>query len=361
MANACGPTSDGRRPSRSPWVTGHVESAVGQVPQVDTTLRFADRLGAWKARWAIGRMRYSVPPGLYAVGRPGRESPVLVTANYKMTFDRVRSQLAAVDAWLLVLDTHGINVWCAAGKGTFGTDELVRRVAATRLQQLVAHRRLILPQLAAPGVAAHEVLRRCGFRVIYGPVRAEDIPRFLEADMQATPDMRRVRFPLRDRLAVAPVELVMAMKYILLMAICFFLLSGLGADGYSWQRAIAIGLPCAAVAAAVSFGSILLTPVLLPWLPGRMFAVKGFWLGVAMLGIVGVWSNVRQMPVRSWVAVASWCVLIPTLASFMAMNYTGSTPYTSLSGVRVEVRRAVPVQVIGAVIGVALWLTGRFV
>ncbi|NQT35887.1 MAG: acetyl-CoA synthase subunit gamma, partial [Planctomycetes bacterium] len=61
----------------------------GDVPQVETTLTFADQLGRWKARWGIGRMRYRVAPGLYRVGSPTADSPVLVTANYKMSFDRL--------------------------------------------------------------------------------------------------------------------------------------------------------------------------------------------------------------------------------------------------------------------------------
>jgi CO dehydrogenase/acetyl-CoA synthase gamma subunit (corrinoid Fe-S protein) len=70
-----------------------------------------------------------------------------------------------------VLDTQGINVWCAAGKGTFGTDELVHRIEATQLHDVVRHRVLILPQLGAPGVAAHDVKKRSGFTIEYGPVR----------------------------------------------------------------------------------------------------------------------------------------------------------------------------------------------
>jgi CO dehydrogenase/acetyl-CoA synthase gamma subunit (corrinoid Fe-S protein) len=92
------------------------------VPQVGTKLTRADRLGTWKARWDIGRMDYLVPPGLYAVGNPTPADPVLVTANYKMSYDIVRSVLEGRNVWLLVLETYGINVWCAAGKGTFGTE-----------------------------------------------------------------------------------------------------------------------------------------------------------------------------------------------------------------------------------------------
>src|SRR3990170_3965571 len=99
-------------------------------------------------------------PGLYGLGNPTPDSPAFITANYTLSFDALRSALAGRDGYILVLDTEGINVWCAAGKGTFGTDELVGRVESTGLGVVVRHRRLILPQLGAPGVAAHEVARR---------------------------------------------------------------------------------------------------------------------------------------------------------------------------------------------------------
>ena len=140
-----------------------------------------DRLGTVKVRWGVGRMRYAVAPGLYAVGRPGANAPVLVTANYKLTFDVLRRAIAGLDAWILALDTKGVNVWCAAGKGTFGTAELAHRVEASRLDSVVRHRRLVVPQLGAPSVAAHEVTRRVGFDVVWGPVMAENLPSFLAA------------------------------------------------------------------------------------------------------------------------------------------------------------------------------------
>ena len=129
------------------------------VPRVSTNLSIGDRFGGWRVRWGIGRKHYRVDPGLYRVGRPGQDSPVLVTANYKLSFDSLRSELRGIDAWLLVLDTQGVNVWCAAGKGSFGTDELIRQIQAVGLSEVVTHRRLIVPQLGATGVAAHEVHR----------------------------------------------------------------------------------------------------------------------------------------------------------------------------------------------------------
>lgn len=343
-----------------PWTVGSVSTPVGDLPKVSTSLRLWDHLGTWKARWGIGRMSYSIAPGLYAAGTPTDESPVLVTANYKMSFDRLRMELAGVDAWILVLDTKGVNVWCAAGKGTFGTDEIVRQVAETSLAEVVSHRRLIVPQLGAPGVAAHEVKQRCGFRVVYGPVRAADLPAFLDAGMKATPGMRRVRFPVGERLAVAPVELMLAGKAMLLVAVCFVLLAGLGTDVFDWTRVATVGLWSAVLFLATCVGSIVLAPALLPWLPGRTFAAKGAWLGLAfLLGATGyVWSQPEV--IVSWLAVAAWCLMIPAAASFLAMNYTGASTYTSLSGVRVEVRVAAPIQATCAIVGAVLWLVGRF-
>jgi acetyl-CoA decarbonylase/synthase complex subunit gamma len=268
--------------------------------------------------------------------------------------------LTSIDAWILVLDTKGINVWCAAGKGTFGTDEIIHRVAATKLAAVVSHRRLIVPQLGAPGVAAYEVKRGSGFRVVYGPVRAEDLPAFLAAGMNATPEMRRVRFPVGDRLAVAPVELMLAGKSMLLIAACFFLLSGLGRDGYSWTRVTTVGFCSAALFLAACLGSIVLAPLLLPWLPGRAFALKGACLGFAFALGAGLYAANHPERLDSWFSAAAWCLLIPAAASFLTMNFTGASTFTSLSGVRLEVRVAAPIQAACAVLGAALWLVGRF-
>jgi hypothetical protein len=109
------------------------------------------------ARIGVNHMGHRVTPGLYSIGRPGPESPVFVTANYTLSFDSLRSALKGIDGYILVLDTQGVNVWCAAGEGTFGTDELVNRIAATKLENVVEHRKLTLPQLGASGVNAFEV------------------------------------------------------------------------------------------------------------------------------------------------------------------------------------------------------------
>ena len=347
-----------------PWVVGSVATAAGQVARVGTILQSADRRGAWKMRWGMGRMSYRVEPGLYAVGQPGPQSPVLVSANYKLSFDRLRCELGGLNVWILVIDTNGINVWCAAGKGTFGTEEIVRRIESSRLSEVVGHHTLIVPQLGAPGVAAHEVRKASGFRVVYGPVRAADITAFLAADMQATPEMRRVQFSLRDRLAVVPVDMVQAAKYAFAIAAALLVLAGLGTDGYSADRLVSIGIPSAVCFLLAFIAGTALTPALLPLLPGRALAAKGAWTGLALLVVAAAWSWTTTGPLNNWmngwVVTLAWALLIPTTSSYMAMTYTGSTTYTSLSGVRREMRWAVPIQVIAFTVGMALWIAGRF-
>ncbi len=93
----------------------------GNIPEISDELTAADQWGTVKVRWGVGRMNYKVDPGLYALADPNDKSPVLVTANYKLTFDKLRSALIRRSVWILVLDTDGVNVWCAAGKGTFST------------------------------------------------------------------------------------------------------------------------------------------------------------------------------------------------------------------------------------------------
>lgn len=339
-----------------PFVVGWLDTPAGRVPRVDTSLSRDDVLGAWKVRWGVGRYAYRVAPGLYAVGAPGAESPVLVTANYKLSFDSLRRELRGLDAWLLVLDTRGINVWCAAGKGTFGTAEVVRRVEAAELGRVVSHRRLILPQLGAPGVAAHEVQKACGFSVVYGPVRAADLPAFLRDGLAATPEMRRVTFGLGERLALVPVEFTNLAKPSLWIMPLLLVLGALGPGWFSLRGLVERGGGAVLAYAGAALAGAAVTPLLLPWLPGRAFSYKGAVVGAAaaFVGIVAFW------PHMGW---ADRLALLPAVAvgsSYIAMLFTGSTPFTSPSGVELEMRRSLPYQVLGLGFAAVVWVGSRF-
>ncbi|MBI5249879.1 MAG: acetyl-CoA synthase subunit gamma, partial [Desulfomonile tiedjei] len=246
-----------------------MNSPVGRIPRVSSELTFADRLGSFKARWKIGRMTYFIDPGLYALGAPDANSQVLVTANYKMSFDWLRSVLPGMNAWILALNTDGINVWCAAGKGTFGTEELVNRIESSGLGSVVSHRQLILPQLGAPGVAAHQVKRLSGFKVIYGPIRAEDIPAFVASGFKATPEMRRKTFGAWERTVLIPVELVSALEVAVFVIPAFFFFGGLGGPFDYWSNVLNFGVFAAIALLCALVAGTILAPIFLPWLPGR--------------------------------------------------------------------------------------------
>ncbi len=332
------------------WIEGRLESAAGPVPLVSTRLNWRDRLGSFFVRLGIKRMHYAVRPGLYAVGNPTPGSPVFASANYKLSFDRLRKELDGVDAWVLVLDTKGINVWCAAGKGTFGTEEILNRLEASGLRSVVSQRTLILPQLGAPGVAAHEVTKRSGFKVVYGPVRASDIKLFLRSGLKASEEMRTVRFNFADRLILTPLELVMTLKVVAAVVLIFLILDLLGLNILSWKTlypylgAVVVG--CVAV------------PALLPWIPGPAFAWKGWLLGLAWALFVNIeqgliFSSSPGWP-QAWPRAVSYFLLLPAISAFLAMNFTGSSTYTSLSGVVREMKTAVPAIVVSAGLGLGL-------
>ena len=305
-----------------------------------STLNFADRFDHFLARWGINRMGHLVKPGLYRLGYPTPDSPVFVSANYTLSFDALRSALSGVDAYILVLDTRGINVWCAAGKGTFGTDELVNRISCTGLASVVRHRTLIVPQLGAPGIPAHQVLRRSGFQVEYGPVRARDLPEYLKT-RRAPPEMRQVRFPFVDRIVLAPVELVHAALPTIIAATLLYIFAG--------------PVPSLAAVTAVLAGTVLF-PALLPFLPTRDFSTKGLILGLLVALPFAAYGagQFTGFPFANIVAGIVPLLLIPAVVAYLGLNFTGCTPYTSRTGVRNEIFRYVRVLAAMAVCGILL-------
>jgi len=359
----CGPkpppaSSSYERPGyrRLPFVAGFIDTAAGPVPRVATALAPADLIGAAAVRCGIGRNRGTIAPGLYAVGAAAADSPVLVTANYKFTFDTLRRELTGVDAWVLVLDTRGVNVWCAAGKKLFSHDELALRVQRTGLARVVRHRRLILPQLAATGVSARQVKKKCGFEVVWGPVRARDIHNFLRNGMKAEQAMRRVSFTFGERLVLVPVELSILLKPTAVILAALFLMSGIGGGIFSFEAAWARGLSAAAAYAAGVLAGAVATPALLPWIPGRAFALKGALTGTAVGGLLIFLLRTGLHATE----LSALLFLTAAVSSYLAMNFTGSTPFTSPSGVEKEMRRAIPLQAAALLVFALAWVGSAF-
>jgi len=338
------------------FITGNVSVPGMSVPQVSTDLKPQDFWGAVMVRWGINRGNYKIEPGLYAAGSPGPDSDVFVTSNYKLTFDQLRKNLSGTDGWILVLDTNGINVWCAAGKGTFGTKELVSRIRQVSLEKVVNHKRLILPQLGATGVAAHKVREETGFNVHYGPVRASDLQQFIRDGYRADKEMRKVKFDLADRVKLIPNDFIYGKFYLLGAMLVLFIISGLSNKGLSFSDFSGAGGPAILKAFLAYFAGIVITPLFLPYIPGRYFSVKGFFSGLLVFIIYLQLSTGQNLLIT-----ISWFFIIGAISSFVAMNFTGSSTFTSLSGVRKEMKLFVPLQIIFAVTGIVLQVIGKLV
>ena len=339
------------------FVKEFVQTPAGPVPRVKTTLDTADYAGMVRARLGIKRDRYKIAPGLYCVGTPDSKAPLLVTANYKLTFDYLRKELASISAWILVLDTRGINVWCAAGKNLFSTEEVVRRVHVAEVKKVLSHNRLILPQLAATGVAAHEVKKQSGFKVTYGPVRSKDLAKFLTGDSKCEPSMRKVTFSTIDRLILVPVELANLPKPSVWILLTAFFISGIGTQVFSFSAAWSRGIMLAVAYAAGILAGAIATPLLLPWIPGRSFAIKGAITGV--LGAAGIVALYRtDLQIMDALALM---LCTTAVSSYLAMNFTGSTPFTSPSGVEKEMRKAIPLQAAALLLAMGAWIASVFV
>ena len=309
---------------------------------------FSDLLGKIRMRLGINRSDYTVKPGLYALNSPDKASPVLVSANYKYSFDVLRAAAGELNAWILVLDTKGINVWCAAGKGTFGTEELIKRVKKSGLSKYLSHNTLILPQLGASGVAAHKVKAKTGFTVKFGPVEAYDLKKYLENGQRCDEAMRTIKFPLADRLVLAPIEVVLAWPLLLgsvvLAVLCAFISGGLS-----------VFLTLSSLSVLSVLTGTLLVPALLPYIPGSSFAWKGW-----ITGFISAAIYLLLAGVPSALFVAGVFLLFPAISAFLALNFTGSTTFTSPSGVKKEMLYAIPACVIAAAAGIALLLFSAF-
>ena len=334
-ACCCGPAADAK---------GCAPEEAMEPSSIRSTTSILSRANRWDhflARWGYKRNDHRVEPGLYALGSPTPDSPVFVTANYTLSFDALRSALAGVDGYILALNTYGINVWCAAGKGSFGTDELVSRIEATGLREVITHRKLILPQLGATGVAAHEVKKRSGFKVEYGPVRAKDLSEYLKTG-EAPPEMRQVRFTLWDRMVLIPVELVGVLLPTLIAAIVLFLLLG----------------PLAGVGAvAAVLAGVALFPIFLPWIPTRDFSSKGFILGGLVALPFAVAAFLGSSDSAVWLRIGRallYLLAMPPVTAFLALNFTGATTFTSKSGVRREMFAYIPVMAWTFGVGIVL-------
>jgi NAD-dependent dihydropyrimidine dehydrogenase PreA subunit len=258
--------------------------------------------------------------GLLRIGNPDRNSPVFLTCNYHLTVERVKRALKGIHAYLLVANSRGINVWCAATGGLFTNHNVISVLKVSGIEQLVAHRDVILPQLAATGVEADVIKKKAGWKVIWGPVYAKDIPAFIRDGFKKAPKMREVVFPVRQRIEMAaawafPISIVLA-----LIMIPF------------WREAVS---PLVFLVWALAFLIFLSFPLYNQWLRAEDkrrgliffdFGRGGFQLilwGVLVVGLI-VYSLVVDDLSWGFVFRSGFICLITVL--LLSIDLMGSTP-----------------------------------
>lgn len=258
--------------------------------------------------------------GLVAVGSPDRQSPVLLTGNFGLTVRRVKRALKGIDAYLLVANSRGINVWCAATGGHLTNHDVISVLKTSGVEQRVDHRLVILPQLAATGIEGKVVQAKTGWTTVWGPVRAADIGPFLSGGMRKTEAMRIVDFPWPQRL-----EMSVAWAFPISLAAALVLLPW-------WPSGI---LAVAALVWGLALVIFLSFPLYRRWLRttrknvGFVFFDFGrhglpllFW-ALAVLG-AACWLCLTHG--FAWNVMLRWTVVSLIITLTLSLDLAGSTP-----------------------------------
>jgi NAD-dependent dihydropyrimidine dehydrogenase PreA subunit len=257
--------------------------------------------------------------GLVKIGSPGRNAPVLLTCNFRLTVERVRAALEGIDAYLLVANSRGVNVWCAATGGLLTNHDVVSVLKTSGIEDLVDHRQVILPQLAATGIEGKIIHKKTGWRVVWGPVYAMSIPRFLSSGLEKTTEMRTVSFPWPQRLELA-VAWAFPISLLTLLVLPFWREGVLPLVGFVWGWAFLVFL---------SFPLCKRHPRTTGKSVGFIFfdfgerGVPLFLWVLFMLGLV-VWTALAGT--FSWALAFRWGLSSLIVVLILGLDMMGSTP-----------------------------------
>ena len=124
----------------------------------------------------------TVTEGIFEIGSPHENSPVLVTTNFALTYFIVSGEIEAsrVPAWLLIKDSEGLSVLTAWAAGKFGGDDVGMFVKKSGIMDKVKHTEIIIPGYAA-AIAGDVEEELSGWSVTVGPREAAHLAGFLKA------------------------------------------------------------------------------------------------------------------------------------------------------------------------------------
>jgi len=285
----------------------------------------------------------AIEPGIYKSGNPDSTSPIVVTSNYEYTYIKVMKDLKGLDAWVLCVDSNGINVWCAARGGNFGNRQLIEAVQATGIERLVNHKTLIVPQLAAGGISLPQLPNNFPFKIKYGPIWSKYLKRFLKEMPPFKPEeMRLAKFSIKKRLEAGITHTTFLLrKFLILPAILLgslslvFLLTQI----YELQTISYIIL----VIIGWIFFSLIVTNLIIPLIfPlanfSQSFIIKGIFLSIfpCLIGFTVFWiifqsilNNILNFDILN-------LIFLFWLGFFSTMSFSGYTFSSSPRKIRDE-------------------------
>jgi acetyl-CoA decarbonylase/synthase complex subunit gamma len=121
-------------------------------------------------------------PGLYRVGSPGKDAPVLMTVNFSLTFFTLEGYLesARIPCFMLIVDTEGLSVLTAVAAGKLNETLVRDAIRKSDVEKEVSHKKLIIPGYAAP--LSGRIEEATGWKVMVGPRDAAEIGDFLNKE-----------------------------------------------------------------------------------------------------------------------------------------------------------------------------------
>ncbi|MFH1283765.1 MAG: acetyl-CoA decarbonylase/synthase complex subunit gamma [bacterium] len=122
-----------------------------------------------------------IQPGIYKVGEPAHDSPLIVTTNFSLTYFMVSGEVenSPHSAWLLITDSEGMSVLTAWSANKFSAELIARSVRDSKIENQIKHRKIIIPGYVA--VLQGDLEEGLpGWEVMVGPQEAIDIPQYLK-------------------------------------------------------------------------------------------------------------------------------------------------------------------------------------
>lgn len=296
---------------------------------------FSSQLKIWRCLLTGQVDNVPIEPGVYKSGNPNKNSPIIATANYAYTFIKVMRDLDGVDAWVLVVDSKGINVWCAARGNDFGNDQLLEAVEATGLHHFTENKKIILPQLSAGGVSKPtlpEMSEKFPFKIKYGPVWSKHLREYLTKGLnkKKPQKMKRAKFILRHRIRAGITHTTFLMRKIFLfpllaLLVLFFALDIINIINKTWMIVDLLFW--------ILFPNLLLTFLYPLYQFTHNFIMKSVFFGILNTIFLGIITWFLR---SSFLYVALNVFFFLWIGFFTTMSFSGYTMSTNPSEIREE-------------------------